>query len=1138
MTQISPKPDPKDSANNRLFEENGTFLDDNRLSFNDDFPTQSFSSNKTEAVADGQEPLFRSEPIAIASWEQPQGTSRSQAAPWWQKLDLKTKATALALAVGLIPAVAIGTISYLAASQSEARQAISHQQSQVNALSNALTNFLSERYGDVQVLAGLPIFTDARERDEFDIEDKKAVLEQYLKNYGVYDSIVLIDLNGNALIQAGKSSPLPKNYFVKVDYFQEALKTGRTAFAQRKSSATGTYSVFFAAPVKDRATGKTIAVIRTRIPIKALENFVKPFASSEDNEIHLLDPSNKFFLVPEDDKNILAQTFEQHYPETKLKLISGQSDVGVVKDDKGAKELLAYSSLQKREGLPDFGWYIVSTSPTSVAFSAQRQLLLTLSLGSLATAVAVGIIATLLADRATRPIRTAADAVEKIGRGELDTRVAVSGDDEIAALGANINVMAAQLETLVQEQAVNVEQAQLLKDITVEISRATDAESIFNTTVNEIRKALVSDRVVVYLFDETWKGTVVAESVGAGFPRALGAQIADPCFAESYVDKYQKGRVQATADIYNANLTECHLKQLEPFSVRANLVAPIVVGGELLGLLIAHQCSAPRNWESGEIDFFAQAAIQVGSAVERANLLQKQQIEAERAGVLRDITLDLAQGVSKEEILSHLPLEKVRFGLKSDRVIVYQFDKNWKGTVIAESVAEQFPKALGAQIADPCFANDYVEKYKRGRVQATADIYNAGLTDCHLQQLEPFSVRANLVTPIVTGGELLGLLIAHQCSAPREWEKVETDFLAQVATQVGLSLDRANLLEKQRLAEEAQRQEKEKLQRRALELLMQVDPLSSGDLTIRATVTEDEIGTIADSYNATIENLRKIVTQVQEAARKVAATTNNNETLVSNLSEGAIQQTEEISAALSRIQAMTNSIRAVALNAEQAEEAVEQAAQTVEEGDAAMNRTVDGIMAIRQTVAETAKKVKRLGESTQKISKVVNLISSFADQTNLLALNASIEAAHAGEQGRGFAVVADEVRNLARQSAEATAEIEKVVAEIQAETNDVVAAMESGTEQVVTGTKLVEETRASLNRIASASVQISQLVDAIAKATDEQSEVSDIVSQTMSDIAKIADKTSTSATDVSSSFQELLAVAIALQESVGKFKIS
>jgi methyl-accepting chemotaxis protein len=231
-------------------------------------------------------------------------------------------------------------------------------------------------------------------------------------------------------------------------------------------------------------------------------------------------------------------------------------------------------------------------------------------------------------------------------------------------------------------------------------------------------------------------------------------------------------------------------------------------------------------------------------------------------------------------------------------------------------------------------------------------------------------------------------------------------------------------------------------------------------------------------------------------------------------------------------------VRLVAGNAEQALVAVQDAAQTVEEGDAAMNRTVDGILAIRETVAETAKKVKHLGESSQKISTVVNLISTFAAQTNLLALNASIEAARAGEEGRGFAVVADEVRSLARQSAEATNEIEKLVAAIQGETNEVVAAMEAGTEQVVAGTQLVDETRQSLNKITAVSARISKLVEAISQATVVQSKASESVTQTMTNVAAIADKTSKEASLVSSSFEQLLKVAQGLQENVGRFKVS
>jgi methyl-accepting chemotaxis protein PixJ len=203
-----------------------------------------------------------------------------------------------------------------------------------------------------------------------------------------------------------------------------------------------------------------------------------------------------------------------------------------------------------------------------------------------------------------------------------------------------------------------------------------------------------------------------------------------------------------------------------------------------------------------------------------------------------------------------------------------------------------------------------------------------------------------------------------------------------------------------------------------------------------------------------------------------------------------------------------------------------------------MNRTVEGFIAIRETVAETAKKVKRLGESSQKISKVVNLISHFAEQTNLLALNASIEAAHAGEEGRGFAVVADEVRSLSKQSAEATAEIEALVAEIQAGTNEVVAAMESGTEQVVAGTRLVDETRQSLNQINAASSKINELVDAIAQAANKQSKDSERVNNTMNQIATISNRTSIETSKVSESFKELLSVAKDLQDTVSKFKVS
>jgi twitching motility protein PilJ/methyl-accepting chemotaxis protein PixJ len=518
--------------------------------------------------------------------------------------------------------------------------------------------------------------------------------------------------------------------------------------------------------------------------------------------------------------------------------------------------------------------------------------------------------------------------------------------------------------------------------------------------------------------------------------------------------------------------------------------------------------------------------------------LEEQSLAAEQARLLAKVTGSRAFNSHELNELFNRTLQEVRQLLKADRVVIYSFNPSGGGEITAESVGSGWPRALNNKNETLYISEQRLEAYKEGRVIPTSNVLRGDLHPEQLRFMEHLDVKANLEVSILHEGEPYALLMVHHCGAFHEWQPAEINFIQQLAAQLGLSLDRVMLLEQTELLAAEQRQLKEDLQHRALELLMEVDPISKGDLTIRAKVTADEIGTIADSYNATVANLRKIVLQVQQAASQVTETTSSNEASVQALSVEALRQAEEIAQALERAQEMALSVRLVAASAEQAEAAVKLAAETVTAGDQAMNRTVDGILSIRETVAETAKKVKHLGESSQKISTVVSLISNFAAQTNLLALNASIEAARAGEEGRGFAVVADEVRALAQQSAEATSEIEKLVAAIQGETNEVVAAMEAGTEQVVTGTKLVDETRQSLNQITAASAQIRELVASIAEATVVQSQASEAVTHTMTNVAAIANKTSQEATRVSASFEQLLKVAQGLQEDVGQFKVS
>jgi methyl-accepting chemotaxis protein len=334
-----------------------------------------------------------------------------------------------------------------------------------------------------------------------------------------------------------------------------------------------------------------------------------------------------------------------------------------------------------------------------------------------------------------------------------------------------------------------------------------------------------------------------------------------------------------------------------------------------------------------------------------------------------------------------------------------------------------------------------------------------------------------------------------------------------------------------------QRQEKEQLQRRALELLMQVDPVSRGDLTVRATVTSDEVGTLADSYNSIIRSLRQIVGDVQSAAQSVSVTAIDSTEAVQAVVEDTNRQTQSLASALEQISDMVASIQAVAQRAQQAEAKVQMTKQVVLVGDNSADRALEGINALKNTVVDTATKVERLGNSSEKITKAVKVIRNFAAQTNLLALNASIEAARAGEEGESFAVVAEKVRALAQQSASASNEIESIVDDIQTQIQEVMTAMTAGAQQAETGTKLVRQVRQILQEITSASNEADQLVQEIASSATAQTTTSQAVSQTMRAVADTSQSTAQRSQAVVNAFERLLALAENLQASIAQFKL-
>jgi twitching motility protein PilJ len=327
------------------------------------------------------------------------------------------------------------------------------------------------------------------------------------------------------------------------------------------------------------------------------------------------------------------------------------------------------------------------------------------------------------------------------------------------------------------------------------------------------------------------------------------------------------------------------------------------------------------------------------------------------------------------------------------------------------------------------------------------------------------------------------------------------------------------------------------LQRQVIRLLDDVEGAARGDLTVQAEVTANVLGAVADAFNLTIQNLREIVKQVKKAAQEVNKGSTESELFARNQSRDALRMAEELAVTLNSVQMMTDSIQRVAESAREAEEVARSSSVTALKGGESVERTVAGILQIRETVSETARKVKRLAEASQEISKIVAVINQVASRTNLLALNASIQAAKAGEAGRGFAIVADEVRQLADRSAKSLEEIEQIVLQIQSETGSVMMAMEEGIQQVLDVTERAEQAKRSLEDIIQVSNRIDALVRSITADTVEQRENSRAVAQVMQSVELTAQETSQESQRVATALLNLVMIARDLLTSVERFRV-
>ena len=340
---------------------------------------------------------------------------------------------------------------------------------------------------------------------------------------------------------------------------------------------------------------------------------------------------------------------------------------------------------------------------------------------------------------------------------------------------------------------------------------------------------------------------------------------------------------------------------------------------------------------------------------------------------------------------------------------------------------------------------------------------------------------------------------------------------------------------RQRADRAAEREAKQ--QQAILGLLDEITNLADGDLTVDVTVTEDFTGAIADSLNYTVQNMRELVGTINQTSARVAGGADATQQLAQRMSAGSERQASDIAALTQQMAATATTLTAVAERAESVAEQAEESVDVARGGAETARGTINVMTALREQIQDTSKRIKRLGESSQEIGNIIELINDIAEQTGTLALNAAIQAAMAGEQGRGFAVVAEEVQRLAERASVATRQVETLVKTIQADTNEAIVSMERSTHNVVSGARSAEEAGGALSRVQISSRTMAELIASIAGEARGQSANTTDAAKRMLGIREIATQTSRSSAETVQAVAELSALSAQLRQSVAGFKL-
>ncbi|WP_375472460.1 GAF domain-containing protein [uncultured Nostoc sp.] len=376
-----------------------------------------------------------------------------------------------------------------------------------------------------------------------------------------------------------------------------------------------------------------------------------------------------------------------------------------------------------------------------------------------------------------------------------------------------IQVFNENLEKQVKRRTIELqrtaEQEQAVFKVIAEIRESLDTNTIFQTTTKEVSQLIKADRVSVYRFDSNWGGEFVGDFEAASPYWSNESELGiNTIWNDTYLQDTQGGRYRhnetfAVDDIYNMGFAQCHIDNLEQFQIHAFVLAPIFVGQKLWGLLATYQHTGPRQWKTSEVNFLSQIAAQMGVALQQADLLsqtQQQTLDLQQATEQQRVLFEVVAKVRESldlDAIFQTTTQEICKSLQADRVAVYRFEADWSGEYIAEFVGDNWLKLVSSD-TNTVWQDSYLQETQGGRYRhnetfVVDDIYEVGHSQCHVTALEQIQARAYAIAPIFIGQQLWGLLAAYQNSAPRHWEASEIKFITQIANQLGVALQQAQL---------------------------------------------------------------------------------------------------------------------------------------------------------------------------------------------------------------------------------------------------------------------------------------------------------------------------------------------------------